>query len=166
MYKIDLNWKEFNVDMEAVDAKLKADYPGNYLGNQAHSVLELYFQQDPQIIPMQEQQQTVQQQAVDSETGELLVDENGDPVMVDVVETIQVAAGPSVKDQVLAYWESINEESEEVLSYRSSAQIMAAIQALKEGIPAKTWNQMNAVERKLVLNLAISKADLISAGVL
>ena len=43
MQSKQLEWKEFSVDLQAVDAKLKADYPDNYCGNQAHSVLELYF---------------------------------------------------------------------------------------------------------------------------
>ena len=41
-----LEWKQFNIDLRAVDTKMKADYPGNYCGNQAHSCLELYFENE------------------------------------------------------------------------------------------------------------------------
>ena len=47
MHKIELQWKEVSIDLEKVDAKLRADYPANYKGNQAHSVLELWFDQAP-----------------------------------------------------------------------------------------------------------------------
>jgi len=47
MYKVELQWKEFNVDLDAVRAKLETDYPDNYKGNQAYSVLELYFENEP-----------------------------------------------------------------------------------------------------------------------
>lgn len=43
MKKIEVQWKEFNVDLEAIDAKLKTDYP-EYVGNQAHNILELWFE--------------------------------------------------------------------------------------------------------------------------
>ena len=46
MYQMNLQWKEFNVDLQALDVSLRADYP-NYKGNQAHSVLELWFDEEP-----------------------------------------------------------------------------------------------------------------------
>lgn len=46
MYKIELQWKNFNIDLPALDAQLKLDYP-SYVGNQAHSVLELWFSEEP-----------------------------------------------------------------------------------------------------------------------
>lgn len=46
MYKIELQWKEFNIDLRAVDAALRELYP-NYTGNQAVSSLELWFSEEP-----------------------------------------------------------------------------------------------------------------------
>jgi len=46
MYQVNLQWKEFNVDLKALDESLRASYP-NYKGNQAHSVLELWFDEEP-----------------------------------------------------------------------------------------------------------------------
>jgi hypothetical protein len=46
MFKMELQWKEFNVDLAALDASLRADYP-NYKGNQAYSILELWFDEEP-----------------------------------------------------------------------------------------------------------------------
>lgn len=37
-----LQWKEFNVDMATVEAKLRAEHP-TFLSSQAYSHLELYF---------------------------------------------------------------------------------------------------------------------------
>lgn len=46
MYKLELQWKEYNLDLEAIDAKMRLDYP-DYTGNQAHSSLELWFSTEP-----------------------------------------------------------------------------------------------------------------------
>mgnify|MGYP001557762578 CR=1 FL=1 len=46
MYKIDLQWKEFNVDLESLDQQLRSDY-STYVGNQANSLLELWFSEEP-----------------------------------------------------------------------------------------------------------------------
>jgi hypothetical protein len=46
MQSKQLEWKEFSVDLKAIDAKFKADYPNNYAGNQAHSIMELYFTEE------------------------------------------------------------------------------------------------------------------------
>lgn len=120
MQKLELQWREFNVDLEAVDAKLRLEQP-SYKGNQAANCLELWFEE----LPSQEDQ-----------------------------------------DAIVAWWEALTEESAEVVSYRSQEQIQAAIQAIKEGIPAKTWNTMITVERRLQMGLSVSKADLIAAELL
>lgn len=170
MFKMEMQWKEFNVDLETIDQKLRAEQP-SYVGNQASNKIELFFTQDPNAIPMETVtvQVPVQQQAVDSETGELLVDENGEPVMIEVIQDQQVqqpSGEPTVAEQVQAMWDAITAESEEATSYRSQQQIQSTIQALKEGIPAKTWNTMNGIERKLVMGLNVSKAELIAAELL
>lgn len=46
MYKLELQWKEFNIDLPALDSQLRASYP-SYVGNQAYSVLELWFNEEP-----------------------------------------------------------------------------------------------------------------------
>lgn len=46
MYAITMEWKEFNVSLSAIDAELRAEYP-EYAGNQANSVLELWFNEEP-----------------------------------------------------------------------------------------------------------------------
>lgn len=190
MHTITLSWKPFNLDLEALDKSLRAKYP-TYVGNQASNKLELFFTEDPSAIPMTEvmedrietaieqQEQITQKQAADPTTGELLVDESGNPVMEDVVEmvdvevqkTVQVAVMvpsglPSIKEDVEAIYEAITETSPEVASYRTTQQIANAIQTLKEGIPAKTWNQMTVVERRLQMGLNVTKEELIAAGVL
>ncbi len=45
MFAIKLSWKEFSVDLRALDAKMRLDYP-SYVGNQAHSDLELWFSEE------------------------------------------------------------------------------------------------------------------------
>jgi len=121
MQKLELQWKQISIDLETVDAKLRADHPDTYKGNQAAGILELWFSELPD---------------------------------------------QAAQDAIVAYWEALDASSPEALSYRSQTQITAAIQTLKEGIPAKTWNQMSALERRLQMGLAVSKADLIAAQVL
>jgi len=46
MYKLELPWKQFNVDIRAVDAQLRLDY-ASYAGSQASYTLELWFNEEP-----------------------------------------------------------------------------------------------------------------------
>ena len=46
MYQIQLHWKEFDINLQELDSQLRASYP-SYVGNQAYSVLELYFSEEP-----------------------------------------------------------------------------------------------------------------------
>lgn len=46
MYKLELQWKEYNVDLDAIDAKMRAEQE-NYTGSQAASCLELWFSEEP-----------------------------------------------------------------------------------------------------------------------
>lgn len=46
MFKIELQWKQFNVDLAALDQQLRSSH-SNYVGNQAHAVLELWFNEEP-----------------------------------------------------------------------------------------------------------------------
>lgn len=45
MTKIELQWKEFNINLSQLDKELKEAYP-SYVGNQAYSILELWFDGD------------------------------------------------------------------------------------------------------------------------
>lgn len=121
MFKIELQWKEINIDLEKIDAKLKLDFPNNYKGNQAHSVLDLYFE------------------------SELSSEE---------------------KESIVTYWESLDEESEEALSYRSASNIHLVKKTLKEGLLAKSWDQMSLIERKAMMGMDVSKQELIDAELL
>jgi hypothetical protein len=56
MFCLILQWKDFNVDLGAFDAQMRADHP-TYTGNQAHKHLELWFteelhQDDQDLIKM------------------------------------------------------------------------------------------------------------------
>lgn len=46
MYQLQLNWHPFSLNLQQIDTKFRTDYPNNYVGNQAHSVLELYFENE------------------------------------------------------------------------------------------------------------------------
>lgn len=47
MYAIKLDWKEFNVDMIAVEAWVKTNAGTNYLGNSADYGLTLWYSEEP-----------------------------------------------------------------------------------------------------------------------
>jgi hypothetical protein len=46
MYQISLQWKEFNIDLSAFVASIKASYP-TCAGAQGSHTLELWFSEDP-----------------------------------------------------------------------------------------------------------------------
>ncbi len=46
-YKIDLNWKDFNIDLVSVDTWFKTKIGDNYLGNSAYYDFTLYFKTTP-----------------------------------------------------------------------------------------------------------------------
>jgi hypothetical protein len=83
---------------------------------------------------------------------------------------LTVHCDDSITDaQVLAiqsYLDGIIATSDEAKSYRSLAQVKAAIETLKAGIPAKTWAQMSTMERGMLIGLTPSAADLIAASLL
>lgn len=54
MFKMTLNWKQFNIDLGQVESKLKDDFP-TYVGNSASDVFCVYFSE----ILTQEQQDNI-----------------------------------------------------------------------------------------------------------
>jgi hypothetical protein len=114
MASVRLVWKQFNVNLPAVESRMKADYP-TYQGNSADSALTLWFSEEP-----------TEEQSV----------------------------------AIRAYWDGITEESVETTSYRSHAVIMAQIALLKAGLILKNWDAMTATERKLMMGMAVTTAEL------
>jgi hypothetical protein len=47
MFRMDLNWKEFNIDLRAFEAFMRPTYSPNYQGSQGSYTLELYFDTEP-----------------------------------------------------------------------------------------------------------------------
>jgi hypothetical protein len=59
-----------------------------------------------------------------------------------------------------AYWDLLDEESEEATSYTSAQAIRDRIEELRVGIPGKAWNTLTTAEQKLVLGLSPTRAEL------
>lgn len=123
MYKIELQWKEFNINLPIFEAQMKVAYEAiGYTGNQTNLGLELWFSEEPSA---------------------------------------------QIKEEIKDMWEAINEESQLAISYKSAAQIKAdaealeaAIVILKQDAIAKTWNQLSAVQRKALMGLPITQAEI------
>lgn len=47
MHSVDLEWKEFSVNLDVVDAWLKANAATNYLGMVAGALLSIYYSEKP-----------------------------------------------------------------------------------------------------------------------
>ena len=156
-HDINLQWKEYQVDLDKVLAAIKAIDP-SCCGLSAGNELKAHFTQDPSAIPME----TVQAPVLD-ENGDPVLDENDQPLMQDVV---QPSGEPSKKELVEQYWAALTDQSQEATTYRSRDQIEDAKKTLKLGIVNKTWNTMNAVERKLQMGLEVTKDELIAVGAL
>lgn len=120
MFKIEKQWKEFNIDLKTLNAEIKAIEP-NFIASQSHRVLELWFSEEP---------------------------------------------SQESKNQIDAFYDNLTANSVVATSYRAMSDITAAIKSLREGLIVKTWDQMNALERKLVMNIEITKEDLIAAELL
>lgn len=46
MFKVELNWKEFKVDLISFEEFMREKFE-SYIGSQAHSIIELYFSKEP-----------------------------------------------------------------------------------------------------------------------
>lgn len=99
MFKIELQWKEFSVNLPMLDQKLRAEHP-EYAGNQAHNILELWFTEEP---------------------------------------------SQEAKEEIVAYWEALDEESEEATSYKTQAQIEADAAADKAAKKASAAAKLEAL---------------------
>lgn len=115
-----LDWKNFNVNLEMVEAYLKLNH-SSYVANQAAAQLELYFSE--------------------------FIDETEQEAIVD-------------------YWDSLTEMSEEATSYVSQSDIQQAIESLKQSALLKTWDTMTIAERKIVMGMTPTKAELIAEELL
>lgn len=80
----------------------------------------------------------------------------------DIALTLWFSEEPTDEDKsaIQAYWDGILVDSVEATSYVSAQQVTARIAELKAGLIAKSWDAMDAVERKLVLQLPVSNAEL------
>ena len=114
MHGLILQWKEFSVNILAIETYFIATYP-YYRGNSADTALTLWFSEEP-------------------------TDED--------------------KTAIQAYWDGILVDSTEATSYVSSQQVAARIADLKAGLLAKSWDDMTAAERKIVVGVAVSNAEL------
>jgi hypothetical protein len=47
MFKLELEWKSFNLNLASIESWMKANAGPSYCGNQAHSKLELWFTEEP-----------------------------------------------------------------------------------------------------------------------
>ena len=124
LYKIVLAWKNFSVSLSAVDAKLKTQFPNNYVGNQAHAHLELYFQND------------IRAGSAAAESCPVL-DASGNPVLLNGVAQTQELPSDSALAWVLTYWNDLMPSSAEATGYQTQAQIAAAAATAKASGLAK-----------------------------
>jgi hypothetical protein len=124
MHKIELQWKEFNINLPALETQLRADYSASgYAGNQStSSCLELWFEEEPEQTD---------------------------------------------KDAIEALWAAIDEEHELATSYKSADQLKAeaatldaAILVLKQDAITKSWDQLSAVQRKILMGLPVTQAEI------
>lgn len=65
-----------------------------------------------------------------------------------------------IKDLVATYHASLTPDSPEALAYCSQEAKQAKIEELRQGMLAKSWDQMSLAERKIMLNQTPSKAEL------
>lgn len=114
-YSIELEWKEHNVNLDAVHSWMQENAGEQYCGMSSHSKLVVHFKEKPSS----EEEQACRD-----------------------------------------YWEGLDEESEEAGSYASAEDIKAASDAMRAGLVSKTWDQMSAAERKMVLGLPVSRQEL------
>jgi hypothetical protein len=124
MYSVKLAWKNFNVDLPSIEAWARALSP-SYKGNSADTGLTLWFDSDPEAIPMHDVTHQESQPVLD-EQGNPVLDADGNPEthMVDV--TVSEPTGePSIAQQCRAKWDSIQSNSPEAIAYTNAAQLAA-----------------------------------------
>lgn len=113
MYELQLEWKEFNISLPMIEAKMRAEQP-SYTGCSADVKLRLHFSEEP---------------------------------------------SQEAKDAILAYWEALDEESDEAETYAPNLteeelkEKRDSAKQVKLAMVSKTWANMNALERKLCMGL-------------
>lgn len=115
MYTVDLAWKNFNVNLDAVEVWMKANAGGSYLGNSADADLSLHFSAKPDDATLQ---------------------------------------------HIQDYWDALSDSSTEVTTYASRQTIVDAVASLRLDAATKTWDQLSAAQRKLVVGLSLTRQDL------
>lgn len=159
MYSVKLQWKNFNVDVSSINDWAKAQWPENYKGSSADSMLTLWFDGvDPSIAPYTEsieQEEQVRQVEVQvpmlNGEGQPMLDSHGSPmmttelqeetVMVDVV--VRTPTGePSIAQICQEKWDDIEADSDEAVAYAQKAQ-MAVVKAQVERISKFSQELLN-----------------------
>jgi hypothetical protein len=66
----------------------------------------------------------------------------------------------ATKQYIQDYWNDLTEESTEATSYVSASSIVAAVQAAREDMVAKSWDQLSTAQKKLLAGLTPTREDL------
>lgn len=85
-HTLELEWKEFNVSLDAVNSWMQANAGEEYCGLSGNDKLQIHFENEPSA---------------------------------------------EEKEAIADYWEALDEESDEAVSYQSAEQIKAAVEADK-----------------------------------
>lgn len=142
MFSIKLAWKEFNVDVSAMEAFVKALDP-SCTGTSADSMLTFHMTSNPNEIPMHEvvtEQEVTESTPVLDEDGNPAVSEDGEPIMEATTRTVEVrtmepTGEPSIAQCIQQKWDSITEESPEAVAYATNARkraIKKQVEAINE----------------------------------
>jgi hypothetical protein len=121
MYSIDLPWKNFNVNLQAIDTWVRANHGEGYAGASADYDFSLHFTDDvPPLAPEATEEEITAHEAL-------------------------VAAHEAKIQAIKDYWEGLNEESTEATSYQTAAQIAEAAAAAKAAALATAKTKLEAL---------------------
>jgi len=65
-----------------------------------------------------------------------------------------------IKSAVLAYWDGLDEESDEATTYVSQSTISDAIQTAREDAVTKSWDNLSVAQKKLITGLTPTVSEL------
>lgn len=106
MYQVDLAWKSFSLNMDAVEAWMRANAGDKYVGNSADTDLSLHFSEQPDGATIQHIQ----------DYWDALTDQSSEATTYVPKATIAAALQAAREDAITKTWDQLSPAQRKILA--------------------------------------------------